>query len=278
MLNLSLFLFSFLLFLLSLTWPSLLGMWVCMEAANMIVLTGFFNFCISVNRYSGLLGAILISGISSGLLFMGFISDSYLKVFLISLILKIGMFPFVSWVVAVLINSPWLVFYFISSVSKVSLIYFHSFVSSLTEINIAVFYFLTFVFLMQLLISGVSGFKMLLAISSVSTGSLLLLFLNGLGVYSVSVFLGVYLVYNLIFMSVIASIEVGLLDSSKTVVSSFVVLGVPFSVSILYKLVGSYFVSFFSFPFIFLWVLYSCLEFVYVVLWLFEKSSVNESW
>nr|AWW03140.1 NADH dehydrogenase subunit 2 [Cichlidogyrus mbirizei] len=262
----------------SLSWPSFLGVWISMEAANLIVLAGFFTNIIPVQRYVGMLGAVLVSGLSSALLFICFLCDQLVWVVLASLSLKVGMFPFLNWVVVVLVNSPWLVFYFLSTVSKISLLYFSFALASLDPRVVGTLFLLTFFFLIFYLVDGLSGFKMLIAISSISTGSLIIVLLSVLGISSAATLLGVYLFFSGALVGVLTKIEPGLIEGSDMLVASFVMLGIPFSVGVFYKLVGSYYACFLSLPLAIFWVVYSCLELVYMGLWLFEKSSVNEIW
>uniref|UniRef100_UPI00315D4EF3 NADH dehydrogenase subunit 2 n=1 Tax=Cichlidogyrus halli TaxID=321991 RepID=UPI00315D4EF3 len=266
------------LYLLSLSWPSLLGVWISLEAANLIVLTGFFSFSGVVNRYAGLLGAILMSGVSSGLLFASFLNDAWAMLLLLSFVIKVGMFPFVSWVIVVLVNSPWGVLYFLGSFSKIGLLYFSPFLSVINPSVTEGFFLLTFLFLINSYLGGVGGFKNLIALSSVSTGSLTILFLGSLGISSAALFLLVYLVYSFIFIVIISKVEKSSISMGGTLLSIQTLLGVPFSLGILYKVLGSYYILYFSGGVIMLWVVFSCLEFIIIGLWLFEKSSVNEFW
>nr|AFD18198.1 NADH dehydrogenase subunit 2 [Cichlidogyrus sclerosus] len=273
-----LFLLAGFLYVVSLSWPSFLGVWLAMEAAGLIVLTGFFTVSNLVNRYVGLLGAVIASGVGSGMLFLGILNEDLAYLLFLSILLKVGMFPFVGWVVVVLVNSPWVVLYFMSCVSKISLVYFSSYLSFVSLDSVLVFYFFSFVVLVFILLNGLYDFKMLFAISSISTGCLLVTFLVGAGVEEVLKFLGVYLVFSFVFLLMISGINVGYAGADKTVISVFTLLGVPFSVGILYKFVGSYTLLNMGIYFVLVWVIYSCLEFMLIGVWLFEKSAVVEVW
>nr|WRY69012.1 NADH dehydrogenase subunit 2 [Cichlidogyrus cirratus] len=266
------------LFVFSLSWPSLLGCWVSMEAANLIILTGFFSYSSAVNRYVGLMGAVLVSGLSSGALFVGFLSEEFSWLVFIALCLKVGMFPFINWVVIVLMNSPWLVFYFLASFSKVSLLYFSFILDFAVSALGDSLFVVTFLILILFLLERLSGLKMLLTLSSVSTGALLMLSLGSLGVFSSTLLLVAYFPFSAAFVYVLSKLEVGPLDGPSATMVSFVLLSTPFSLAVLYKLVGSWLACHFSFVIVFMWVVFSCIEFVLLVLWLFEKSSVNEIW
>nr|QZR92108.1 NADH dehydrogenase subunit 2 [Cichlidogyrus casuarinus] len=273
-----LFLLAGFLFCFSLTWPGVLGMWISMEAANMILTASFFSFCGLTNRYVGLLGAVLVGGVSSCLLFLGFLNNSLLLCLFVAILLKIGMFPFMSWVVSVMINMPWATLYFFSSFSKIVVLYFADYFSCVDVGLVTVTYYATFLFLINYLVFGLSGFKFLIALGGVSSGSVGVLLVSRGGLQNAEIFLIFSLLYTALFIWVVQSVELGFVSVADTVFSCFSVLAVPFSVGIVYKIVGASVIVNYGGWFFCWWVVFSCLETIFVFVWLTEKTSVNEIW
>lgn len=101
-----------------------MGFWLRVEAAGLILISGFFRYASSFKRYIALLYYLLISGLSSVLMFRGIIRSSFNSLILVSAIVKAGIFPFIGWVLTVYNNCRWGLLFFLAVVSKLVFLYF----------------------------------------------------------------------------------------------------------------------------------------------------------
>nr|QBE89938.1 NADH dehydrogenase subunit 2 [Opisthorchis sudarikovi] len=129
------------------TGDNLLMFWLFLELASLSLIPFFF-----LDSRSGVLVSlfsyIVVSGVSSSLIVSGLLFDDFMALLIIGLLLKFGLFPFMSWVYIVLVYSNWLVVWGVSTVLKSSFLFFGFLLSGgWDSVLVEACCFLTFIFI-----------------------------------------------------------------------------------------------------------------------------------
>nr|YP_011003940.1 NADH dehydrogenase subunit 2 [Dactylogyrus simplex]WPS93118.1 NADH dehydrogenase subunit 2 [Dactylogyrus simplex] len=265
-----LYFLSAVLFCVSLSWSNPLGFWLCLEGAGLVLIVGFFKYSSSNNRYLSLLVYLLISGVSSGMLYLGLLNPDLGFVGIAGFGVKAGLLPFTSWLYAVYSNIPWSMLYFVAVISKASFLYLPTLLPHSLAIEISA------LCCASLLLCGlhmwycVGNLKGFIAYSSI--GSSVVLFYLCTGGYSMSIWL--YLSYGLsqlMTFSVLWAAEGPLLGGGQSVLLLFTATGAPVAVSFIYKALTIVALSDFSVSVVLCWVIFGFLEQLYLSLFLLEK-------
>nr|QWV61015.1 NADH dehydrogenase subunit 2 [Euryhaliotrema johni] len=278
MLNILLLLSGFL-YCFSLSWGSSLGFWLAMEAAGLIIVAGFFNYGLTINRYKGLLYYLLVSGTSASLIFSGFLSPFLAGFVVIGFIMKAGLTPFSSWVLVVYNNCGWTLLFYIAVVSKVILLY-TCYLLPAGQGNqlLELLFLLSMLYLPYILWSSGLGIKLFLAISSISSGAVLLVvemnsgYLNGFILYLC------YFITSLVSFLILFLAEKGQLNSESGLILFFVSLTIPCSLLFLYKFISVLCLLGESWYLLLFWVSYSIVEQIYLYIFLLEKICKSFNW
>lgn len=100
---------------------SLIFAWLCLELSTLSLVPCFFFRRISVDIVS-LFKYLVVSGVSSCFIVSGSIFPDLSMFFMLGLVIKFGLFPFLGWVYNVVTRSKWLVVYCFSVVMKSSFV------------------------------------------------------------------------------------------------------------------------------------------------------------
>nr|BAV82943.1 NADH dehydrogenase subunit 2 [Fasciola hepatica] len=239
--------------------------WLFLELSTLSVVPLFFllgnPWCLS-----GLFNYIIASSVSSSLILCGIMSNSLLFMLLIGLFLKFGLFPFWGWVYGVSLNSNWLVVWSLSTFLKAPIFFLPFFLAggSYFLVNIlcclsflvlsVLFWFYTYGWLYCWCHMMLSSSAALVAMSFVLSSDVLLL-----------VFF-VYCVWSSFVISFLGCCSGSWFGSVwGYFFFCFLLLSIPVSLSIFYKLVMAS--GIFSCWFIVLvsWVIYSVSEQCYLL-------------
>nr|YP_010853274.1 NADH dehydrogenase subunit 2 [Metorchis bilis]WGM81693.1 NADH dehydrogenase subunit 2 [Metorchis bilis] len=126
---------------------NLLMFWLFLELASLSLVPFFFLYSDSGVLVS-LFSYIIVSGVSSSFIVSGLLFDDLMVFFVIGLLLKFGLFPFLGWVYVVLVYSNWLVVWGVSTILKSSFLFFGFLLSGGSSlVLVEVCCFLTFVFI-----------------------------------------------------------------------------------------------------------------------------------
>lgn len=253
--------------------------WFFLELAGLSLIPLFFPVGLSVNMV-GLFYYLIVSGISSGLILSGVLFSDCIFFTVLGVLIKFGIFPFVGWVYAVLKNSCWLVIWGFSTFLKRSFIVvsffllvggiWGGFIIFLCSLSCLVIAFLFWIFSIDWKICWC---HMMLSSRSV----LISLSFSGSSIDSVLIIFIIYFLWRSFVLFFFYS--EGLKEMSQTnyflfiFFYSFLLLTLPLSFSIFYKI--SVCVSIFSTGLFFLvcWVLYSISEQFYLISFLVRVFS-----
>nr|QEG55046.1 NADH dehydrogenase subunit 2 [Echinostoma miyagawai] len=98
--------------------------WLFLELATLCVIPLFFCLGDDDSVLSGLFNYIVVSSISSSLLLCGILSGELLYLLVLGLLLKFGLFPLWGWVYKVFLGSNWVVIWSISTFLKSPVFFF----------------------------------------------------------------------------------------------------------------------------------------------------------
>nr|YP_011008465.1 NADH dehydrogenase subunit 2 [Dactylogyrus tuba]WCF76309.1 NADH dehydrogenase subunit 2 [Dactylogyrus tuba] len=260
------------LYVASLTGPNLLGFWLATEAAGLVLLAGFFWQNTTTNRYLGLLTYLLACGVSSALMYCGVFTPALGSLLYLGFLIKAGTVPFVGWVMSVYSNSPWLLLYVLAVISKATFLYIPHIALSPTPLH-QVAILVTLPILICYLWGSVVGVKQYISVSSVASAAILayLCFAGDLPRAET-----LYLVYLLVYSGLFAAfykLDAARVSPGTTTASVFLFISIPSSLVFLYKIVSVWAVSGLSYHLLTLWVAYSIVEQVYLLLYLLEKAN-----
>nr|YP_009829432.1 NADH dehydrogenase subunit 2 [Enterogyrus malmbergi]QJD07094.1 NADH dehydrogenase subunit 2 [Enterogyrus malmbergi] len=272
--QLLLYLLACILYFVGLSWGSYLGFWLCVEAAGLVLISGFFSYYVDTNRYVALLNYLLVSGISSSFIFVGLLSNVFNTLILLGCFIKSGLFPFMGWVLAVYSNCSWFLLYILAVVGKAIFLYLPMVSVSWVE-SFDLLVMLSLLFSGAWLWSVASNVKFYFCLTSISSSATYLyIVLHNNIELSVSLFV-FYLVYNTCNFLVFYMLDSGSSFSHTNVLYLFVLISVPFSISFLYKLVSTYVISGFSLYICLAWILYGISEQLFLCNVIMEKSCIN---
>lgn len=104
----------------------LLGFWVFLELGGLSIIPSFFyRDCRGMYRfYSGLLGYVVMSGVSSVVMMSGLLFNELYFFVYFGFAIKFGLFPFSLWVYHVLSSSKWFFIFLLSVILKFPVLFF----------------------------------------------------------------------------------------------------------------------------------------------------------
>ena len=102
--------------------------WLFLELSGLCLIPCFF--CLDVG-FVRLFTYIVVSRISSSMLLAGLLYGDLLVFFILGLVIKFGVFPFMGWLYVVLLDVNWLVIWCISGLGKFSFVFICYFLSGL---------------------------------------------------------------------------------------------------------------------------------------------------
>lgn len=261
--------FSCFLFFGSLFWGRLIGVWLCIEAGGLVLIFGFFEKKAKANRYRALLNYLVISGISSGLLFSSRLSPALAWLALVSFGVKVGLFPFVGWVCGVLGEVSWGLLFLLGGVRKVYLLCIPSLgingdFSGLASITLLVCGVLVW--------RDVSSLKGWVAYSRVASSAALYYFcVWGDQGAANSLFL-VFLLSQAFSFLVLPGLE----SRRSRSLPFFILISLPISLGFIYKVWVAYLLVYALAPFVGVWVVFGVLEQSFIFVYLLEKIGLKE--
>nr|YP_009681606.1 NADH dehydrogenase subunit 2 [Tracheophilus cymbius]QDP13013.1 NADH dehydrogenase subunit 2 [Tracheophilus cymbius] len=109
---------------------SLSFFWLFLELSGLCVVPCFFLLGGGSCVFSGLFSYIVVSSISSSLILCGLLEELLLFLLLFGFFIKFGLFPFLGWVYSVGLNSNWIVLWALSTFLKVPIFCFPFFLNS----------------------------------------------------------------------------------------------------------------------------------------------------
>nr|YP_010372302.1 NADH dehydrogenase subunit 2 [Capsala martinieri]UOX29722.1 NADH dehydrogenase subunit 2 [Capsala martinieri] len=231
--------FSFFFCILCLSSTNFLNIWLFLELSVLSVIPCFFGNYVYLNYYKGLLYYLLLSGISSGLIFSGLLLFNESGGSLICLggfLIKFCIFPLGFWVYIVGNSCSWPVIWLITCCSKIFCPILSVFFSSGFFFLSTILCALTLVFSGAYFWFGSSSSRIIWINMSVSSSAVLFfLFLNS------DSYLNYYLlIYYLIWSSLCISnfSSSPFYTSLSTSYTMFLLYSVPLSLSFFYKLLG----------------------------------------
>lgn len=235
MLNIFYFLSSFL-YISCLSWSKILGFWLRVEIARLLLLMGFFSYKILVKRYTSLLYYLLVSGLRSGFIFSGILCKDIKYFLAVGFLIKVGMFPFLGWVLSVYINCGWFLFFLLGVMRKIPLIYLKGLRLKTHRFLLILLFDYTLVVLSGMLFKKSFNIKSYISIKSISSGCLLLILsING-GITKVWYLYIIKIFYSIVLFTVLYNIDANIMNSISFIQTILIMLAVPFSFGIFYKL------------------------------------------
>nr|YP_009756895.1 NADH dehydrogenase subunit 2 [Capsala pricei]QIK50412.1 NADH dehydrogenase subunit 2 [Capsala pricei] len=231
--------FSILFSLLCLSSTNLLNIWLFLELSVLSVIPCFFGNYLYINYYKGLLYYLLLSGISSGLIFSGFllINEGGSFISFVGFLVKFCLFPVGFWLYIVGNSSSWVVIWLVSCCSKI-------FTPMVNLIFSQEFFYLTqMLCILTLLFSSLyfwfGGSSLRLIWINMSISSSCVVFF--LFLYSCNILSYILLIYYLIWSSICVynlSNSQHFNNTFSSGLSIFILYSIPFSLSFFYKMLG----------------------------------------
>nr|WCH58146.1 NADH dehydrogenase subunit 2 [Holostephanus sp. FJ-2023] len=108
----------------------LIFFWLFLELSGLCLMPCFF-MSVGVSSFISLFTYIVVSSISSSMMLMGVLYSDLIFFFIVGLLIKFGVFPFIGWLYIVILNTNWLVTWCISTLSKVPFVFICFFLSGL---------------------------------------------------------------------------------------------------------------------------------------------------
>nr|YP_009650990.1 NADH dehydrogenase subunit 2 [Uvitellina sp. SSS-2019]QCY72816.1 NADH dehydrogenase subunit 2 [Uvitellina sp. SSS-2019] len=245
-------------------------LWIFLELLGLCVVPCFFLSDSDSLVLSSLFNYVVISSVSSSLVLCGLVEEVLIFLLVLGFLIKFGLFPFWGWVYNVGLNSNWLVLWALSTFLKVPIFIFPFFLSVGDVFFVSVLCSLSFFFLSFLFwVYTYSWFHCWCHIMLSSSASFLVVFSN----LSFDVLFYLVLFYffwsTLVvwFFSIVGSFSGDSVLGGVGFVFFFVFLliSVPFSVSIFYKILMAVSIFCCSSLVIGFWVLYCISEQFYLV-------------
>nr|YP_003735123.1 NADH dehydrogenase subunit 2 [Benedenia seriolae]ADI24687.1 NADH dehydrogenase subunit 2 [Benedenia seriolae] len=224
--------------LFSLCSNNLLNIWLCIELSILSVVPCFFSNYLFLNNYKSLLYYLVISSLSSGFLFSGFLFLNEGGVFLIffSFFFKFGLFPFGFWFFIVFSSASWIVIWLISVVGKILCPIITLFLLNNDNLYLIFFSF----FIVNCLFNslyfwfGVCNLRLLWANMSLNSSSIFfLIFIIGC---SNSIYLLIfYLLWSTLICLNFFYNDLNYIDNIFNFNLIFILFAIPFSLGLIYK-------------------------------------------
>nr|AHW85060.1 NADH dehydrogenase subunit 2 [Tetrancistrum nebulosi] len=264
------------LYFVSLIWGNGIGFWLCLEMATLLSVCGFFVPGVSFNRYNPLMCFIILSGVSSILLFLGVNNDIFQLFIFLSFLIKLGIFPFMGWVLLVYTNVSWLLLFLLGVVSKVTTLYIplSGLVGSEVSLGLTLSG-LNLVVASSMFWKSINGIKGFVAVSGLGTSSLLLTVSMETTFYSLLMLLICYFISSGVNFLAFHYLENVSTSSSVNGLLFFILLAIPASLSFIYKLVSVFIIMSLPLSFIYMWILFSISEQLFLCMLIVEKSCVT---
>nr|AWK02433.1 NADH dehydrogenase subunit 2 [Acanthoparyphium sp. WAK-2018] len=243
--------------------------WLFLELSTLCAIPMFF-LGESSSILGGLYSYIIVSSISSSLMLCGILYEGLLFMLLIGLLIKFGLFPFWGWVYNVSLNSNWLVVWVLSTFLKLPVFFFPFFLGGSSYGVVSWVCCVTFLGLSILFwLFSFSWYHIWCHMMLSSSCSLVAMAF----VVSFDVLFYLFLVYFFWCSMVVLFLSLNGSDSEDTLLGGVgyyfmfvsLLVSVPVSLSLFYKLIMS--VGMFACNFVVLafWVLYSLSEQFYLL-------------
>nr|QIX04642.1 NADH dehydrogenase subunit 2 [Brachydistomum sp. PakPr2] len=244
--------------------------WMFVELSTLSLFPVFFVWSIMSEVYSALFVFYVVSAISSVLVLFGVLSEVFWLVTFVGFMIKFGIFPFIFWVYHVFLNSNWYVVWGVSTFLKCP-VFLLPFLFGLSnwmwlEVNLFVMFILLSVYFWLFSFNWCGCWAhMMLASTAV-------LFLVSL-VSSVDVVFFFFVVYvfwsslAVLFFSWCGSQFSSCLSLGGWLIYCVLLLSIPFSLSLFYKLISVFYVCSCSVFVSVSWVIYSISEQMYLASW-----------
>nr|YP_003934528.1 NADH dehydrogenase subunit 2 [Benedenia hoshinai]ABK58257.1 NADH dehydrogenase subunit 2 [Benedenia hoshinai] len=232
--------FSILFISLCIVSSNFLNLWLFLELYVLSIVPCFFNSYQFLNSYKSLLYYLVVSCISGGLFFIGllFLNNTGYLFMLFSFLIKFCLFPLGIWLYIVFSNCTWLVIWLIGVVGKIMTpLSFYLFNSDNTNLYLilSLLLILTHIFNSLYFWLGNSNLKLLWCNVSINSGCMIFfIFFNG------NSFSWLFLIYYLVWSSYNVLIYYYINLNLNNLLTSFnvllILLGIPFSLGLLYKI------------------------------------------
>nr|AFD18242.1 NADH dehydrogenase subunit 2 [Pseudorhabdosynochus yangjiangensis] len=234
---------SSLFFFFSLFNQSFLLFWVIYEIGTLLTFPLFFEGDNnSSSLFNSLIRYLVVSGLSSSLLFASIILNNWDFLFFIVLSLKLGIFPFNFWIFKIVQNVNLLLGYMILIIAKVPLIVFSG---GFLQVSWSNYFFLliclSLLYNLCILVNNLNNIKLLFISNFLSSGYVYFLFLSFLDFQSVLLLVSIFVINGLIllisliyyqYLIVFINIRSG---NYFNLIGGFILLPFPITLSLWYK-------------------------------------------
>nr|YP_009326180.1 NADH dehydrogenase subunit 2 [Paragonimus ohirai]AAP22069.1 NADH dehydrogenase subunit 2 [Paragonimus ohirai]APD26972.1 NADH dehydrogenase subunit 2 [Paragonimus ohirai] len=265
---LGVFIFSFCLFLSD----GLAMFWLFLELGALSLIPSFF-LRLGDGVLEALFNYLIVSSVSSSLMICGFLYESLLFLCFLGLLVKFGVFPFQGWIYKVLLSSGWVVVWGFSVFLKLPFLFMCFFLCSGGSFFLSVSCLFSFLFLGGLFWCYSYSWchcwcHMMLSSSAV----LVAMSVSGSAeaLFCLFVIYGVWSSMVILFFSHIE--KMGLVEVGSYFLFLILLVSLPISVSIFYKLWMAVSIYFCYFPVFVAWCLYSISEQLFLVSYLVKDS------
>nr|YP_010505936.1 NADH dehydrogenase subunit 2 [Paragonimus skrjabini miyazakii]UXE35008.1 NADH dehydrogenase subunit 2 [Paragonimus skrjabini miyazakii] len=244
--------------------------WLFLELSALSLVPSFF-LRLGGSVLEALFNYLVVSSISSSLMICGFLYDSLLFLCFLGLLIKFGVFPFQGWIYKVLLGSGWVVVWGFSVFLKIPFLFLCFFLGSggsffLNVSCVLSFFLLSGLFWCYSLSWCHCWCHMMLSSSAV----LMAMSISG----SADALFYLFVVYGLwgslvvLFFSYLENM--GLLSVGAYFMFLMLLISLPISFSVFYKLWMAASVYFCYFPVFVAWCVYSVSEQLFLVSWLIK--------
>nr|YP_010704912.1 NADH dehydrogenase subunit 2 [Plagiorchis multiglandularis]WCQ78409.1 NADH dehydrogenase subunit 2 [Plagiorchis multiglandularis] len=246
--------------------------WLFLELCVLFLVPMFFlksellNLC-------GLFNYLIVSSVSSSFLIAGILFESFLWFIVLGLLIKFGIFPFIGWVYSVINNSNWYVVWGLSTFLKVPFFVVPFFLSGVSIWSVYLLCSISFIFLSIIFWVYTVSWRTCWSHMMLSSSASLIAMSFVQSLESLLPFFLVYFFWSSACIIFISYQEDFILSGTSSFFFYVVLLvSLPFSFSIFYKLLSTAYMFSCYFYVFFSWVVYTISEQVYLLKFLIDTN------
>nr|YP_009516737.1 NADH dehydrogenase subunit 2 [Paragonimus heterotremus]AYE67509.1 NADH dehydrogenase subunit 2 [Paragonimus heterotremus] len=252
--------------------------WLFLELSTLSLVPSFF-LRLGGGVLEALFNYLVVSSISSSLMICGFLYDSLLFLCFLGLLVKFGVFPFQGWVYKVLLSSGWVVVWGFSVFLKVPFLFMCFFLGSGGSLLLNVACVLSFFLLGGLFwCYSFSWCHCWCHMMLSSSAALMAMSVSG----SADVLFYLFVVYGFWSSAVVLFLshleDMGLTGVGAYFLFLMLLVSLPISVSVFYKVWMAVGIYFCYFPVFVAWCVYSVSEQLFLFSWLIKDSVACETY
>nr|AFD18233.1 NADH dehydrogenase subunit 2 [Neomazocraes dorosomatis] len=231
--------------------------------------------------YNSLISFFVVSSISGLIIFLGWLTEIYFF-FALGLILKLGIFPFCWWLYSVYSGVSWSVLLLLNTLFKspIFLLCYLNNINFFVVSGVEVLFLFTSLFCSHYLINKGNNWYGFFGGNSIISSFIILVIINNINMFDIFMYMLLSWVYFFLFVYFIFynssdNLAGYKIEDNTSVYFIFILLGFPFSISVIYKIFSVWCMVLLStFSLFCYWLVFSLIEQVWLINILFFGSNL----